>query len=981
MATQIETEISLPVEEEQENWFLLSPKEVEDKLQTSMSDGLTSTEATARLETYGYNELTASEKRPRWKVFLDQFKDVLIYILIASAIISAVVEYIHSSEAGHPSFGYDWIVIAVIVILNAVIGYIQEGKAGDAIEALKAFAAPDAQVIRDGKEATVKVRELVPGDIIVLHEGDKLPADGRIFQQSNLKVEEAALTGESVPVNKNLNQISDPECPLAERKNMVFSSTLATYGRGKAITTETGMKTEVGKIATMISEAEELMTPLQQNLEDFGVWLGKIILAVCAAVSVIYIIRGFDVFASLLAGIALAVAAIPEGLPAVVTTCLAIGVTKMSHKNAVIKKLHSVETLGCTSVICSDKTGTLTKNEMTVRSIWAGGKIYTVSGSGYSPEGEIQLDGKAIEATSIPDLEMTLRIGVLCNNARLSQDEKTKKWNTFGDPTEGCLVTSAWKAGLEPQATKQKFPREDEIPFDSTRKRMSSLHLIDGQKYAYVKGATEIILDFCDSIQMDGQVRPITEQDKIEILAAYEAKAREALRGLGFAYRAVNPDEAHEIEVIEKGLTFMGMQFMIDPPRDEVKVAIHECNKAGIKVKMVTGDNLITATAIAEELGLIKHGDLTHEGKDLNKMSDEDIENCAVFARVSPEHKQIIVKALQNRNQIVAMTGDGVNDAPALKNANVGVAMGITGTDVSKEAAVMVLADDNFATIVNAVEEGRGIYDNIKKFIQYLLSSNIMEVLVLFLAAVIGIPPPLVAIQLLWINLVTDGAPALALGFDPYDPTLMQQIPRPIEEPILTKNFIITMLYRGVVLTVLILGVFILYDRVPGFVPESVNPDHVDLVFAFENISSDAVDPLATLASKYAENPLFVDLNLTPEELLLDRYVLWHARSLTFLIMMIAEMANAYNCRSEYNSIFQIGFLSNKFMLYSVGISVVLTTVLYIPRSFIGKIFKVIPLTSFELLWLIPTIIITIGCVELLKIYFRKQLGIKFDKK
>ena len=380
------------------------------------------------------------------------------------------------------------------------------------------------------------------------------------------------------------------------------------------------------------------------RMEKFSLNISKIIAVVIFLIFMVGIYQESPLKEIFFLTVAIAVSTIPEGLPAVVTTCLAIGVTKMSKKNAVIKKLHSVETLGCTSVICSDKTGTLTKNEMTVRSIWAGGKIYTVSGSGYSPEGEIQFDGKKIEAASIPDLEMTLRIGVLCNNARLSQDEKTKKWNTFGDPTEGCLVTSAWKAGLEHQATKQKYPREDEIPFDSTRKRMTSLHQIDGQKYAYVKGATEIILDFCDSIQMDGQVRPITDQDKKDILAAYEGKAREALRGLGFAYRTVNPDEAIEIDVIEQKLTFMGMQFMIDPPRDEVKVAIQECNKAGIKVKMVTGDNLITATAIAEELGLIKHGDLTHEGKDLDKMSDEDIENCAVFARVSPEHKQIIVK-------------------------------------------------------------------------------------------------------------------------------------------------------------------------------------------------------------------------------------------------------------------------------------------------------------------------------------------------
>jgi Ca2+-transporting ATPase len=957
MATQIETEIPLPVEEEQEKWFTFSIEKVVDTLNTSQEGGLTSEEAQLRLEKYGPNELVAGKKTPAWKRLLQQFMDPLIYILIVAAIVSALVEH----------GGSDWIVIAVIVILNAIIGFYQEGKADKAIEALKSYAAPEAQVIRDGKEFKLKAKDLVPGDLLLLHEGDMIPADGRLIEAINLKIEEAALTGESVPVSKKSKIIDDPECPLAERKNMMFSSTLATYGRGKAIVTETGMKTEVGKIATMISEAETIMTPLQKNLEEFGGWLGKIILAICGAVFLLYWLVGNEPWAeALLAGIALAVAAIPEGLPAVVTICLSIGVTRMSEKNAIIKKIHSVETLGCTTVICSDKTGTLTKNEMTVRSVYAGGELYTISGSGYSPEGQILLNNIEVTASTIPDLDMTLRIGVLCNNARLNQDEKTKKWNTFGDPTEGCLITSAWKGGMEHNAIQKQFPRVEELPFDSTRKRMTTVHTVAGKSIAYVKGATEILLDLCESIQIGGKTRPITEDDKKNILTVYEQQARKALRGLGFAFRDLGDTTNFEMEKVEQQLTFVGMQFMIDPPRDEVKTAIIECKRAGIGVKMITGDNLITATAIAQELGISEAGETVYEGKHVPDLSDAEIDQCHVFARVNPEHKQNIVKALQNQNQIVAMTGDGVNDAPALKNANVGVAMGITGTDVSKEAAVMVLADDNFATIVLAVEEGRGIYDNIKKFIQYLLSSNIMEVLVLFIAAIIGVSPPLVAIQLLWINLVTDGAPALALGYDPYDPTLMRQMPRPVDEKILTKNFSIQMLYRGVVKTIIVLVVYLLYLLPTSFRPTEVNPDHIGLIFNYENIEN-----LAGLLEKYAEHATLS--GLSGDDLLLDRYVLWHARSVCFFMMMFGEMANAFNCRSEYSSIFKIGFFTNKIMLWAVGISCVLTVVLYLPGSPIGLIFKVIPL-GWEWLWLIIEVVVIFASVEALKLYYRKKL-------
>ena len=948
----------------EEKWFSIPVDEVEKKLGASISQGLSSADVETRLAKYGPNQLQQEKRRPRWKDFLEEFTDPLVIILIVAAVLSVVVQFFGGEEGEGPDFT-DAIVITAIVILNAIIGFVQEGKADAALEALKNISAPEAVVVRGGKETKIKAIELVPGDTVLLQEGDRVPADGRLFEASNLKIEEAALTGESVPVSKKIDIIPDLETALADRKNMVFASTLATFGRGKYMVTETAMKTEVGKIATMISEAEEKATPLQKSLEQFGSFLGKLILVICALVIVLYGVRMEIVnptpeqvtahwLEALMAGIALAVAAIPEGLPAIVTTCLAIGVTKMAHKNAIIKKLHSVETLGCTTVICSDKTGTLTKNEMTVRTIWAGGKFYALSGSGYAPEGKFSLDGTDVDPLKNPDLEMTLRCGLLCNNAHLSQEERTKKWNTLGDPTEGCLITSAWKAGLEHNATYQKYPRVDEIPFDSSRKRMTTVNKVDGKKIAFIKGATEILLDLTTHIQIDGQVRPITEADKQLIISANNARASEALRGLGFAYRAAE-GVSLEIDTMEKDLTFVGMQFMIDPPRTEVKQAIKLCRESGIKVKMITGDNLLTAKAIAVELDMISNDGVACEGKQIAQMTDDDIDDCNVFARVSPEHKQNIVKALQNKGQVVAMTGDGVNDAPALKNANVGIAMGITGTEVSKEASHMVLADDNFATIVNAVEEGRGIYDNIKKFIQYLLSSNVMEILVLTIAAILGNPYPLVAVQLLWINLVTDGAPALALGFDPYDPLLMKQKPRPINEPIVNRNFLITMIYRGVIFTFIVLGLFELYDNVPPFMPESVPPDLVKLIQDFEKNSA-----------------------LAGQELL-EAYQVWKARSVTFLVMMFAEMANAYNCRSEYNSVFKIGFWNNKAMIGAVGVSALLTVLLYIPGLGMGALFKVVPL-GIEWLWTILAVVVVIGSVEILKFVFRRKLKLTLEK-
>lgn len=904
-------------------WYEMEVKEVEKALDTSLIEGLTQSEATERLDKFGPNELKQGEKEPQWKVFLRSFTDPLMYILIIAAIISTI-------------FGefLDALVIIIIVILNAVISFVEEGKADKAIEALRHKTAPEANVIRDSSEKKIKAFKIVPGDIIVLGEGDRIPADGRIFEQSNFKSQEASLTGESLPIPKSVDPLNDHEVPLAERKNMVYASTLITYGRGKAIVTETGMNTEVGHIAEMILDAEEKMTPLQQKLAEFGNWLGKVILFVCFGIFVLYLIRPLlendltlQIFVdSLIAAIALAVAAIPEGLPAVVTICLAIGITRMAKQHAIIKKLRSVETLGCTTVICSDKTGTLTKNEMMVRAIWAGGKLYDVTGSGYSPDGEIKLNDKVINPKQIPDLEKTLLCGLLSNNARLYQDETNEKWDTFGDPTEGCLITSAWKARMDPELINKTCVRVDEIPFDSVRKRMTTINMVNGKRMAFVKGAIESLLDVSTSIQIGETIRPINQDDKEKIMNVYASKAAHALRGLGFAYRIAD-NLPVEMESVEKDLVFVGMQFAMDPPRTEVKQAIKKCKSAGIRVKMITGDNLITAKAIAEEIGMIEKHGIAKAGNDIPNMNDDEIEECDVYARVNPEQKQTIVKALQNKNHVVAMTGDGVNDAPALKNANIGIAMGITGTDVSKEAAAMILTDDNFATIVNAVEEGRGIYDNIKKFIQYLLSSNIMEVLLLAVSAVIAmmmsnsstmIMPPLTAVMLLWINLVSDGAPALALAFDPYDPSLMEHDPRPVDEPFLTKRFLITMIYRGVILTIIILGFF------------------------------------------------YYTLEIDRER----------AQSVVFYLVVIAELANAINCRSEYNSIFKIGLFTNKTMVISLLFSFALTMILFIPGSPVGVAFGLVPLEPFEYLWGVLVFMLVILAVELLKIVFRKRMGI-----
>ena len=795
-----------------------------------------------------------------------------------------------------------------------------------------------------------------------------------MLEAINLKIDEASLTGESVPVNKKFAALADTETPLAERKNMMYMGTIATYGRGRAIITRTGMNTEFGKIATLIQNVEEKQTPLQEKLDQFGRMLGILILGICLVVMITEIWResGWtDIHIwteQLIVAVSLAIAAIPEGLPAVVTTCLAIGVTRMTKKNAIIKKLPSVETLGSTDIICSDKTGTLTKNEMTVKKVYVDHKTYEVSGTGYIPEGTFtDPEGNTIQATSIPDLDMILKIGLLCNNLRLSTDEK-KGWIIFGDPTEGCLVVSAEKAGITAKQANADYPRVYELPFDSTRKKMSVILKVNGEYFAYIKGAAEIILEDTTKILIDGVEREITQEDKDKLMNAYVSMASDALRGLGFAYKKLSgfeQDREYTIAELETDVVFVGLQTMIDPPRDETKPSIALCKQSGITVKMITGDNLITAKAIATNLGITTKDGLAYEGKMIGDLSYEEIEACNVFARVSPEHKQVIVEKLQSKGHIVAMTGDGVNDAPALKMADVGIAMGITGTDVSKEASDMVLADDKFNTIVTAVEEGRGIYDNIKKFIMYLLSSNIAEVLIIFFAIIINMEVPMAATQILWINLVTDGLPGVALSVDPYDPSLMARPPKDPEESIITKRFASTMIIRGVVITVFILFLFWMYggamqwESLQGWFIEDSLP--ANLPAWLEDIYTDK------------------GLTSTPADMIekLKLFNMWNARSTLFNCLVIGELINAFNSRSEYGSLFKVGIFANMALVWSVVISMGLTVLIfYLPAA--ANIFQLIPLRWDE--WLLSIAFATpvFFSVELMKIFYRKQMGIDF---
>ncbi len=867
---------------------------------SSRAEGLSSAEARARLERHGPNLIKSAKKVSAFNIFISQFKNLIVWILIIALAISILVPLYENGyrngayKAGYADF-LDAILIFIIIILNAALGFVQEYKAEKAIEALKKMASLKATAIRDRKEREIDASELVPGDIILLNVGDKVPADCRLIEAINLETQEAMLTGESMPVAKKTDKLSE-ETILAERCNMAYGGTMATKGRGKAVVAATGMRTEIGKIATMLEEVEPEPTSWQKRIQQMGKSLATIIAAICLIIFGVGMIRGGSTTIELfIMAVSLAVAAIPEGLPAVVTVALALGVQRMAKRHALIRKLPSVETLGSVTVICTDKTGTLTCNEMTVKKIYMNGIEVDVSGSGYSTEGVFTHKNKIINPSHF---SLLFRIGALCNDSRLSGKE------VIGDPTEGALIVSAAKANMLKDELEDKYPRLEEFGFDSSRKRMSTLHKAGSKKELYCKGAPDILIELCDRILIGGAIRRITRADKKEILRMNDEFAKQALRVLAFAYRETN-------KVEEKELIFVGLQAMIDPPRPEAKEAIAKCKKARIKVVMITGDFELTAKAIAEEIG-IKGKSLT--GAELEKIEslDDVIEEAAIYSRVNPEDKLRIIDALKKKGHIVAMTGDGVNDAPALKKADIGIAMGITGTDVAKESSDMILTDDNFASIVNAVEEGMGIYDNIQKFIFYLLSSNFGEVLTVFIAIMLFVSPeghalvPLLALHLLWINLVTDGLPALSLSVDPYEHGIMEQMPRSRQANIITKHMFLLMLAVG---AVMMAGTLIIFKY---YLPD-----------------------------------------------------IEHARTAAFTTLVMFQVFNVFNSRSDTKSLFKIGAFTNKALIGAVIASVAMQlVVLYTPLS---AYFKVVPLGIIDWLYVLGASVSVFVLMELFK--------------
>lgn len=797
-----------------QHWHTLSVSQTLEKLRSS-ARGLTVAEAERRLTEYGPNQLQAAARISPWMILLEQVKNVLIIILLFATALSAFL--------GH---GVEAIAITVIVLFAVILGFVQEYRAERAIEALREMAAPTATVVRDGRERRINARELVPGDLILLATGDKVPADARLIEAVNLQTVEAPLTGESAPIQKHTSPLEDERLPTGDRKNLVYAGTVVTYGRGRAVVVATGMATEFGKIARLLESVDTAKTPLQHNLDRVGKTLARVSFGVVLVIVALGVFRGQPFVEMLIFGVALAVAVVPEALPAVVTISLALGVKRMVKRNALVRRLPAVETLGSTSVICSDKTGTLTRDEMTVRRLFVSGRMLQISGRGYEPQGKFSLNGTGVD----PDepISELLRAAALSSDARLERNETGDKWEIKGDPTEGALVVLAAKAGLDKAKLDAQFARVSEIPFSAETKRMITLHETPDGVTAYAKGAPEVIVQSCAfELTAEGK-KPMDEARRAEVLEVAREMAAEALRVLAVAGK---PDAS--AETADKDMTLLGLVGMIDPPRREAKAAVHECEQAGIKVIMITGDHPLTAKAVAEELGISKNGRIV-AGPELEEMDDAElervIESIEVCARVSPTHKLRIVTALQKRGQIVAMTGDGVNDAPALKKADIGIAMGITGTDVSKEAAAMTLIDDNFASIVAAVEEGRGIFSNIKKYLMYLLSSNVGEIGLMAGATLAGLPLPLSAVQILYVNLATDGLPALALAVDPPEKDLMRRPPRDPRTGIFTRPVVMLMLVGGLWSTVVNLGLFVWALNSGRSVQEAMTMTFVSLV-------------------------------------------------------------------------------------------------------------------------------------------------------
>ncbi|MDR3564866.1 MAG: calcium-translocating P-type ATPase, SERCA-type [Negativicutes bacterium] len=904
-----------------EKWYARKAEEALLFWRTDEQDGLATGEARDRLEQFGYNEMAEQPKVAWWKRFLAQFQDFMVLVLLAATLISALLgEYA------------DAVTILAIVLINAILGFIQEYRAEQSMDALKRLTTPTAQVVRNGMVQHIPARELVPGDILMLESGDIIAADARLVATSNLEAEEAALTGESLPVGKTADKVYLEDAALGDRKNMVYAGTLVTRGRGKAIVCGTGMQTEVGQIAGLILAAEDEETPLQKRLDHLGKWLVWGCLLVCLVVVVTGVAKGEPLFLMCMAGISLAVAAIPEGLPAIVTVALALGVQRMIRQNAIVRKLPAVETLGCTTVICSDKTGTLTENAMTVRMLYTGDKTYEISGAGYDIKGGFSLNKQEFDVKRDKCLQQSLLIGALCNNSVLKQNnigitgiwrrKGVQGWSVEGDPTEGALVVAAAKAGIWRDTVAKTHLRLTEIPFEAERRRMSvAYRAADGTVTLYTKGAPDTVLDLCRYYFDGNREMPLTPELSSRIMNATDVMTSGALRVLAVAYRRLAGTQAvHLTEDSERELVFVGLMGMIDPPREEAKKAIAICRQAGIKTVMITGDHRNTAVAIAQELRMFKDGvSLAVTGRELDALSDRElagmVNNVTVYARVSPTHKLRIVKALKQIGHVVAMTGDGVNDAPAIKEADIGIAMGLTGTDVSREASAMTLADDNFATIVAAVEEGRGIYDNIRKFIRYLLSCNIGEVLTMFVAALAGLPLPLLPVQILWVNLVTDGLPAMALGVDPKEPDIMNRPPRNPAESVFSRGLSRKIISRGLQIGCSTILVF-------------------TLVFLLRH-----------------------DLAL--------------ARTMAFSTLVFCQLFHVYDCRSELLSIFEVGLFTNKYLLLATSCSVSMQlAVIYIP--FLRDIFATVPLGLTE--WLI---ILTVSgwtfILGILKHLFRRR--------
>jgi len=880
-----------------QNWHTLKVKEVLQTLKTGY-DGLSKEETEHRLAKFGRNELEEKDRKSPLILLLKQFTSFLEILLIAAAIISLMMgDYVQA------------IVIIAVIIMAGVIGFVQEYRAEKGIEALKKMAAPTTSVIRDNKEHEIDTGEVVIGDIILLRTGTRIPADARLIEAINLQVDESPLSGESVPVEKTIEALQVMEVPVSDRKNMVFMGTSNSYGRGKAVVVATGMDTEFGMIAGMLQEAEEKETPLQVSLNRTEKEIGILAIGISIVIAVFGITRGYEFIEMFTWGVAMAVAIIPEALYAVMTMTLALGVRRMVKRNALIRKLKAVETLGCASVICSDKTGTLTKNEMTVRKFWVNGQTIDVSGVGYRPEGKFYVKDMVLDPQNDTHLQTLLRISVLCNDTYLASTDDS--WHIRGDPTEGALVVAAAKAGIWQDTLNNQYPRVDEIPFSSESKRMTTIHKSPQNRIAYSKGAPEVILNICTHIYSNGKEKELRSEDMKHILEIAHQWADTALRVLGMAYKPLS--DVSSTSDAEHKMVFTGLAGMIDPPREEVKKAIQTCENAGIKPVMATGDHKVTAVAVARELGLLKEG-IAISGADLDELSDDEfektVEQVEVYARVSPSHKMRIVDAFSKKGHVVAMTGDGVNDAPALKKADIGVAMGITGTDVSKEAADMILTDDNFVSIVSAVEEGRSIFANIRKYLVYLLSGNAGAVIAMLTALIIGLPLPLTAVQIIFINLLMDGLPAMALGTEPPEQDFMNKPPRNLKEGIINRHAFWYMAAVGLWIGGTTLLVFI---------------------WVLDNGGD-----------------------------------LQKAMTIFFATMISLRLCNAFNCRSATNSLFKLGLFTNKELIYATASSFLLMiAAIYVP--FLQVAFETVPLTLSDWMIIVPVALTVFIAVEIAK--------------